>query len=211
MKAELLDGTPPGTVAATHPSGWIKLPIFTDWMRHFIGIVKPTKEEPVVLILDGHFSHTRNMTLIDVARDAGVIIVCLPPHSTHKLQPLDVAFMAPFKKAYSNEIENWLDAHPFRAITVYQVGGLFGRAYMRVATVETAVNGFAKCGIHQFDKLKFGTADFIVESEESTTIGTADTMPQSPEPGTSTSGTQMTVFPFEIRPPPEPKKMPSKM
>lgn len=164
MKAELLDGTPPGTIAATHPSGWIQLPIFTEWLLHFVKFVKATKDDPVVLILDGHYSHTRNISVIDVGRENGVIIVCLPPHSTHKLQPLDVAFMAPFKKFYSNEIENWLDAHPFRALTVYQVGALFGRAYMRAATIETAVNGFKKCGIFPFDRLKFGETDFIDET-----------------------------------------------
>ena len=80
MKAELLDGAPPGTIAACHPSGWIQLPIFTDWLRHFIHHVHATVADPVVLILDGHYSHTRNIDVINLARDQGVIIVCLTPH-----------------------------------------------------------------------------------------------------------------------------------
>lgn len=35
------------------------------------------------------------------------------------LMPHNVVFMAPFKKAYSNEIENWLDAHPYRSLSVF--------------------------------------------------------------------------------------------
>lgn len=73
VKDEILNGDPPGTIAATHPSGWMQLPIFTDWMAHFINFVKPTKEDPIVLVLDNHYSHTRNLTLIDLARDNGVI------------------------------------------------------------------------------------------------------------------------------------------
>ncbi|KAJ8896391.1 hypothetical protein PR048_001735 [Dryococelus australis] len=42
MKAELLDGTPPGTIAASHPSDGIQHHIFTDWLQHFIKVVKPT-------------------------------------------------------------------------------------------------------------------------------------------------------------------------
>ncbi|KAG8265990.1 hypothetical protein J6590_081559 [Homalodisca vitripennis] len=66
----LVDGTPPRTIGATHPTGWIQLPIFTLWMKQFINFVRKTTEDPVVLILDGHYSHT-----IDVARESGVIIV----------------------------------------------------------------------------------------------------------------------------------------
>lgn len=53
MKSELLDGAPPGTVAVCHPSGWMQQQIFTEWMRHFIGHVKPSNADPVLLVLDG--------------------------------------------------------------------------------------------------------------------------------------------------------------
>ncbi|KAJ4448020.1 hypothetical protein ANN_10030 [Periplaneta americana] len=80
MKAELLDGTPLGTIAARHPSGWIQLSIFTEWLRHFIHHVHASADDLVVLILDGHYPHTRNMDGINLAREQSVIIVCLPPH-----------------------------------------------------------------------------------------------------------------------------------
>ncbi|CAB3249222.1 unnamed protein product [Arctia plantaginis] len=54
MKAELLDGAPPGTIAICHPSGWIQSDIFVHWLSHFIANVKPTKNDPVLLLLDGH-------------------------------------------------------------------------------------------------------------------------------------------------------------
>lgn len=79
MKPELLNGCPPGTIARCHPSGWIQAHIFTDWLNHFINYVKPTQEDQVVLILDGHSSHTRNLDVIILGREHGVIIVCLPP------------------------------------------------------------------------------------------------------------------------------------
>ncbi|KAJ8942016.1 hypothetical protein NQ314_010246 [Rhamnusium bicolor] len=81
MKAELLDGAPPGSIVACHPSGCIQQHIFTQWLHHFIAHVKPYKDDPVVLILDGHYSHTRNMDVIDVARENHISIICLPPHT----------------------------------------------------------------------------------------------------------------------------------
>lgn len=68
MKAELLDGAPAGSIAKCHPSGWIQSHIFTRWVQHFISHIKPSKEDPVLLILDGHYSHTRNLDVIDLAK-----------------------------------------------------------------------------------------------------------------------------------------------
>ncbi|KAJ4428466.1 hypothetical protein ANN_24503 [Periplaneta americana] len=69
MKPELLNGTPPGTIAAGHPSGWIQTHIFTQWFHHFLMVTKPTTENPVVLILDGHYSQTRNLDEVELWLD----------------------------------------------------------------------------------------------------------------------------------------------
>lgn len=155
MKAELMDGAPAGSIAACHVSGWIQCESFTKWLEHFISIVKPSREDPVVLIVDGHYSHTRNISVIDKARDNGVIIVCLPPHSTHKLQPLDVGFMGPLKTYYAQAVEAWLKSHPGRTLTHYQVASVLSTAYARAATIENAVNAFRKTGIFPFQPTIF--------------------------------------------------------
>jgi len=133
MKQELMNGTSPGSIHACHPSGWIQSEIFSHWFLHFIKHPKPTKEDPVILALDGHYSHTRNLEVITLARKNHVDIICLPPHSSHKMQPLDKAFMGPLKTFYCPEIEKWLRSHPGCVVTVYQIGELFGNAYKRAA------------------------------------------------------------------------------
>jgi hypothetical protein len=54
-------------------------------MLHFVNNVKPTPENPVVLLLDGHYSHTQNLDVTEIGRKQGVLIDCFPPHTTHKL------------------------------------------------------------------------------------------------------------------------------
>lgn len=164
MKAELMNGMPPGSTYACHSSGWIQQEIFVQWITHFITNVKPTRDDPVILIVDGHYTHTRNLEVITVARENNVHIVCLPPHSTNKMQPLDVAFMSPFKTFYAQEITSWLKQNPGRVVTVYQIGELFGRAYMRAAVVETAVNGFRKTGLFPVNRNIFREEEFVAES-----------------------------------------------
>ncbi|CAG4969864.1 unnamed protein product [Parnassius apollo] len=97
MSKQLMRGKLPYAVGVAHPSGWIQMQIFTDWFKHFIKHTKPTPESKVLLILDGHYSHTRNIDVIDIARENNVEIVSIPPHTTHKPQPLDNTFMGPLK------------------------------------------------------------------------------------------------------------------
>ncbi|XP_072400263.1 uncharacterized protein [Diabrotica undecimpunctata] len=86
---------PPGGWAEVSVSGWITAEIFVKWLQQFILFSKTTKEHPVLLLLDGHTSHTKNLAAIDLARDNGVLMLCFPPHCSHKIQPLGVAFMKP--------------------------------------------------------------------------------------------------------------------
>ncbi|KAI4453984.1 hypothetical protein MML48_scaffold00007257 [Holotrichia oblita] len=147
------------------PQGWIQSHIFTKWLQHFITHVKPSEADPAVLVLDGHYSHTRNIDTINLARQNHVIIICLPPHSTHRMQPLDLAFMGPLKTYYSQEIENWLRHNPGRVVTSYQICELLGKAYVRCATAEIAINGFRKSGILPFNRHIFRDHDFAIHHQ----------------------------------------------
>jgi hypothetical protein len=120
---------------------------FSQWFLHFIKYSLPTKEDPVVLVPDGHYSHTRNLEVITLARENKVDIICLPPHSSHKMQTLDKVFLGPLKTFYCQEIEKWFRSHPGRVVTVYQIGELFGNAYKRAATGEKVPNGFWVTGL----------------------------------------------------------------
>jgi hypothetical protein len=77
MKPEFLDGAPPGTIAACDASEWIQQKIFSMSFKHFVSIVKNTPSSPVVLIFDGHYSHTRNIDIIDIDRKEGVCVLCV--------------------------------------------------------------------------------------------------------------------------------------
>ena len=83
MKQELMNGTPPASIHACHPSVWLQSEIFSQWFLHFIKHTKPTKDDPVILVLEGHYPHTRNLEVITLARENHVDIICLPSHSSH--------------------------------------------------------------------------------------------------------------------------------
>lgn len=170
MKEELKDGAPPGTVFACNDSGWMNLDVFSDWFNHFLSHVKPTADDPVLLILDGHLSHTKNLSVIEKARSNFVTILCLPPHTTHRLQPLDLSFMYPFGHYHDDELEKWLTNHPGRVVTVFQISRILSESYIKASTPANAISGFRKAGIVPYNPDIFSDVDFaaseVTEQEE---------------------------------------------
>lgn len=151
MNVELENGSPMGSLVTHNESGWMDRDTFPLWLRHFSASVKPSSTNKVLLILDGHSSHTRSLEAIEYARENGIVMLSLPPHTTNKLQPLDVSFFKPLQTFYAQEQESWLRANPGRQITAFQICSLFNKAYIRAASTATAVNGFAKTGIWPCD------------------------------------------------------------
>ena len=97
-------------------------------------------EETVVLILDSHMTHTKNLAATEMAREAGVVMVSLPPHMTHRLQPLDVAFIGPFGKYCDGALRMWMREHVDRPVTTWQVAQILNVAYRKAASVQNAVS-----------------------------------------------------------------------
>eukprot|EP00057_Strongylocentrotus_purpuratus_P025734 XP_011680208.1 PREDICTED: uncharacterized protein LOC105445838 [Strongylocentrotus purpuratus] len=156
-----MNGAPPGSIYECHKSGWMQMDIFTIWFKHFIRSSGASKDNPVLLILDRHATHVRNLDVIDLARHSGVVMLCLPPHCSHRMQPLDVSFMKPLSTYYDQELEKWLRNNPGRVVTTFQVAELFGNAYMRAATTQVAASGFRKTGIYPTNRDVFLPHEFL--------------------------------------------------
>src|SRR4051812_27438332 len=58
-----------------------------------------------LLIVDGHSSHV-NMKFIDLADQLRILVLIMPPHSTHCLQPLDVGCFSPLATTYTIELNS---------------------------------------------------------------------------------------------------------
>jgi len=105
VRPEFLDRGPVGAIAKAHKSGWITEELFMEWFQHFISHVQPkTREQPTLLLADGHASHVNNLALIDKARENNIILLIFPSHCTHRLQPLDVAVYKSLKFNYDKEV-----------------------------------------------------------------------------------------------------------
>lgn len=162
ITSQLTEGAPPGTIFEAHPSGWIQMDLFTKWFKYFVEITKPTSKSPVLLILDGHYTHTRNIDVVDLAQENNVTIISLPPRSTHKMQPLDRTFIPALKIYYGEEIRQW-NLKNQHNLTAFDVMKLFGKAYVKCQTAELAIRGFELTGIYPINKHVFNDAEFDAE------------------------------------------------
>lgn len=177
MKNELLDEAPTGTIGIAQETGWMNADIFVKWLRHFQSYAKASVDEKVLLVVDGHASH-KGIDCLSYAKENGIVILCLPPHCTHRMQPLDVCFYGPLKTYFNQEITKWLKAHPGRVVTHLQIGGLFNKAYGKTATVENACQGFKSTGLWPVDADIF--PDHLFEPAETTNIPlTSETIPDA--------------------------------
>ena len=146
LTPELTKGEVEGTIYGLSSSGWIDSELFSDWfLNHFLEYAP--KSRPLLLLLDGHSSHYCP-EFIRQACDNGVVIFCLPPHSTHVSQPLDASCFHVFKSYWDEACDHYMSKNPGKIVTVYTFSQLFATAWYKAMTPQTIVSGFQTNGVY---------------------------------------------------------------
>jgi hypothetical protein len=95
---------PEDWVIAVSDNGWTTDELGLEWVKHFNQHTEShTKGAYRLLILDGHSSHA-TPEFDQYCADNKIITLCMPLHTSHLLQPLDVGCFSPLKTAYGHEV-----------------------------------------------------------------------------------------------------------
>ena len=164
MSPTLEKDGPPGALYNCSKNGCTTEELFVLWLKHFKKNVQPTPERPVLLILDNHYSHI-TIESYELCRKSGITMVSIPPHTSHRLQPLDVAFFGPLKSAYNIECDRFMKTNQYKFIRPDDFANLFNKAYSRIATVAKGIAGFKSTGIYPLDPNLFSEEEFCRSSE----------------------------------------------
>ncbi|KAJ8936932.1 hypothetical protein NQ318_007056, partial [Aromia moschata] len=113
--------------------------LFVEYLQHIISFVKPTKDELVLIILDIHESHI-SLRAYKLFREHSLYVLSLPPHVSHKVQPLDLTFFSSLKITYNRERDLYMVNNPGKRITQNEVGELFTNAYNKIANISEAAS-----------------------------------------------------------------------
>ena len=134
---------------AVSKKGWTNEDLGLSWLSK---VFEPTTRSKAghskrLLIVDGHSSHV-NMKFIDYCDEHNILLGILPPHSTHRLQPLDVAIFSPLATAYSGQIDTLIQSSQgFTRVTKRSFWSLFREAWKTALTASNIRAGFAATGI----------------------------------------------------------------
>lgn len=94
-------------------NGWTQNHLCLQWFRdNFIpqSSARNTSGRPILLIYDGHGSH-ETLEMLQAAKENNIILYSLPPHTTHKLQPLDVGVFGPFSRAWIEHCDEYVEEY----------------------------------------------------------------------------------------------------
>ena len=157
-EARMMNGVPNSCQGLVYPSGWMTSENFLAVLEHFTLHTRCSKDHKVLLIMDNHDSHL-SVDGIDFAKENGIVILTLPPHTSNKLQPL-VSVYDPFKTFYCQGLNEWMLQNPGRAATIYDIAPIMYKAWDRSATPVDIKSGFRNTGIFPFSTMVFGDEDF---------------------------------------------------
>lgn len=132
-------------------NGWTTDKIGMHWLKHhFIPHTNGRKiGEYQMLILDGHGSHL-TAEFDRTCTENNIIPICMPPHSSHLLQPLDVSCFAVLKRQYGQLVEQRMRLG-FNHIDKIDFLTAFPKVRTTTYKAETIRNGFAATGLVPFD------------------------------------------------------------
>ena len=152
-------GAPDNTLFARSESGYIDTILFRKWFEtHFLRFA--VKERPLLLVFDGHSSHIDKETT-DVAIREGVVFLCLPPHLSHVLQPLDVGFFAPLKAEFAKAASNLCQFRHSFVVAKANFARVLSGPYEWCKARRYVVAGFRKCGIFPYNPEAIDTSRLL--------------------------------------------------
>ena len=154
---ELCQGEVPGTLYGTSKNGWMDRNLFEKWFcNHFL--VYCPKTRPIILLMDGHSSHYCP-DLIRQAAAEQIVLLALPPHTTHFAQPLDNGCYGPLKMQWRQVCQEFCTSNPGRVVTLYDFSHLFGKTWLAAMTPSNIISSFKTTGICPFNRYSFHLPD----------------------------------------------------
>ena len=141
---------PSDWVIALSDNGWTTDLLGLDWLKHFDAHTKArVKGTYRLLILDGHGSHM-TLEFENYCKDNKILTLCMPAHTSHLLQPLDVGCFSPLKKAYGLQIDQLMRNY-INHITKTDFLPAFRAAFDTAITPRNICGGFRGTGLVPFN------------------------------------------------------------
>jgi hypothetical protein len=92
------------------------------------------------------------MAFLNKCDEFGIVVLILPPHSTHRLQPLDLGCFGPLTQKYSEKLQIIMfEGIGYVGMTKRMFWSVFKPAWEESFSEENITSAFAKAGIWPFN------------------------------------------------------------
>ena len=134
----------------TSKSGWFNMHTFDDWFEKVVVPWARSKGgKPKVIIGDNLSSHLSPVSL-KRAGELGIGFRLLPPNTTHYLQPLDVTYFGPLKRAWRENLLLYKQKHGNKSLLKKHFADELKKLIAR-GNPENIITGFRTVGLVPFD------------------------------------------------------------
>ena len=144
--------TPSNWLHATSNSGWTSDFLTLEWLDHcFIPNTRRNDGKRILLLIDRHSSHLTSK-FIAKCMNASIDLTNMPPHTSHRLQPLDIGIFGPLKRNLIKHLEYRLryDSRRLQRVEWIEAFIKARRDSFRLSSIESS---FQSAGIYPFDPL----------------------------------------------------------
>ena len=236
MNPDFLRGTIDGSSVILHHNAWMTHEGFVETLQHVRDRTYCSVDNKILLIMDNAECHM-SIHAVEFAIRHGIILVTLPPHTTAKLQPLDVGIFGPFKTALRILQDDFKLQNPHVPITEHILPEMASKAWITACTPKNVMSGFAATGIWPINRNIFPDEAFAgaevseqpdphmaegdVDSSDAVGVQSVDPVLMSPstsgpsssddpqEPGPSGIGNETLAPASQHSPPPDAPPAPS--
>jgi hypothetical protein len=134
----------------TSKKGWTSDLIGFEWLKtHFQLFVSKSTNSRHLLIIDSHSSHV-TARFIAYCITSKIDLFLLPPHSSYKMQPLDLSIFGPLKTAINLEVDR-ISQHSITCLLQVEWTSAYIKARVRCFRPSSIESGFRKAGIYLFN------------------------------------------------------------
>ena len=139
------DFLPPCYLFHRDPAG-VDAAIFARWAEMFIVETADLRKEGkyLLVVCDGYSGHVQFKTL-SMLRDNRILMVAMPSHSSHVLQPLDVGVFSSYKSHLQSAVHR-ISRHTNR-LDVFGAANCIAEAYNASFTFHNIVHSFESTGL----------------------------------------------------------------
>jgi hypothetical protein len=141
----------PGWHYAHSESGYTDSKISLEWLKRVFD--PQTKErankKPRILICDGFGTH-ETLEILEFVLENNIVLCRLPSHTSHKLQPCDIAVFAPLKAAYRDQVER-LERGGVGTVGKQHFTYLYSPARERAFHQRNILAGWKASGLYPFN------------------------------------------------------------